>query len=431
MGIFAKLWMFLTVIVIALWLATQRFAEMMNYHPLLGHPFMMNGHAYYWPWKYFGWWLEFHGQAPLAFRVTNLYVFAGVVIGVVMLYFLHPKKKLDSHGSASWGEQKDLLDMGLISAGGVVIGLHDNALVKAATSFMRLVESAKKEKVSFVEMAYDRRMQKKIAKWETILEKLQNKAADISDDTLQKRKVQKAIQIYQSLLNNPQPYDPKKEDKWTVYPFVCFYETILKLYKKVPHFYLRDNSNKHLAVIAPTRSGKGVGLIIPTLLGGWKESVIVNDIKSENWGVTAGCRKRMGHMVIKFEPTAEDGSSARWNPLDEIRIGTPSEVPAAQNLAYILADYEGKGKLDHWGSNAATVIMVVILHLKYAHFADPVHYPEEPTLFSVASFLKANIVPEMDKNGNPVWEYVDEDGDVSDTPKEGVSQATKDDGSRI
>ena len=425
MGIFAKLWMFLTVIVIALWLATQRFAEMMNYHPLLGHPFMMNGHAYYWPWKYFGWWLEFHGQAPLAFRVTNLYVFVGVVIGMVMLYFLHPKKKLDSHGSASWGEQKDLLDMGLISAGGVVIGLHDNALVKAATSFMRFVESAKKEKVSFAEMAYDRRMQKKIAKWETILEKLQNKAADISDDTLQKRKVQKAIQIYQSLLNNPQPYDPKKEDRWTVYPFVCFYETMLKLYKKVPHFYLRDNSNKHLAVIAPTRSGKGVGLIIPTLLGGWKESVIVNDIKSENWGVTAGCRKRMGHMVIKFEPTAEDGSSARWNPLDEIRIGTPSEVPAAQNLAYILADYEGKGKLDHWGSNAATVIMVVILHLKYAHFADPVHYPEEPTLFSVASFLKANIVPEMDKNGNPVWEYVDEDGDVSDTPKEGYRKQQK------
>ena len=125
-------------------------------------------------------------------------------------------------------------------------------------------------------------------------------------------------------------------------------------------------------------------------MGGWNESVIVNDIKSENWGITSGFRKLMGQKVIKFEPTSDDGSTARWNPLDEIPIGDPMEVSMAQNLASIIADFEGKGKPDHWTANAANVIMAVILHLKYAHFADPEKYPNPPNLYTVAAFLKVN-----------------------------------------
>ena len=103
--------------------------------------------------------------------------------------------------------------------------------------------------------------------------------------------------------------------------------------------------------------------------------------------------KKMGQTVIKFEPTATDGSTARWNPLNEIPIGTEEEVSASQNLAYVIVDYEGKGKLDFWGASAAVVIQAVILHLKYAHFADPEHYPFEPNLYTVAAFMKANIIP--------------------------------------
>ena len=40
----------------------------------------------------------------------------------------------------------------------------------------------------------------------------------------------------------------------------------------------------------------------------------------------------------------------------------------SQNLGMIIADYEGKGKMDHWGQNAANVISLVMLHMKYAHF---------------------------------------------------------------
>jgi type IV secretion system protein VirD4 len=52
--------------------------------------------------------------------------------------------------------------------------------------------------------------------------------------------------------------------------------------------YLRHDGPEHILAFAPTRSGKGVGLVIPTLLA-WEESAVVYDIKGENWAKTAAC----------------------------------------------------------------------------------------------------------------------------------------------
>lgn len=91
----------------------------------------------------------------------------------------------------------------------------------------------------------------------------------------------------------------------------------------------------------------------------------------------------------------------------------------------IIADYEGKGKMDHWGQNAANVISLVILHMKYAHFSDPENYPNEPNLYTVAAFLKANMLPIFDDDGKPVMIYVDDDGNVYDEPTSGTIQQQK------
>ena len=211
------------------------------------------------------------------------------------------------------------------------------------TGLMRTLDTLQKEKVAYAEMRFERRQDKTKDALMNRITHISQRLADEDVSSEGQKKLMQQRSVLEEELQRIQSYDPKS-DLFTVYPFVALYKRIVKFHAKIAHFYLRDNSNKHLAVIAPTRSGKGVGLIIPTLLGGWKSSVIVNDIKSENWGVTAGFRKRMGHTVIKFEPTATDGSTARWNPLDEIPIGTPEEVSAAQNLAYTLADYEGKGE---------------------------------------------------------------------------------------
>ncbi|MBQ7479775.1 MAG: type IV secretory system conjugative DNA transfer family protein [Selenomonadaceae bacterium] len=345
-------------------------------------------------------------KAHTAAENPYMYAYLGFLGGLLLLYAVMPKKRLSSHGTAHWGEKQDISDMDLISASGVVVGLYDNNLTRACTAFLRAVESTKKDVQAQAEMDFDQRQEKAMDRCYEELRLIRQKLPQIKEKSL-RTKIKKREAVLQNYVEHPPKYDPKKEDFWTVYPFVWFHKNLQGILRKQSHFYLRDNSNKHLAVVAPTRSGKGVGLIIPTLLGGWKESVIVNDIKSENWGVTAGYRKRMGQTVIKFEPTAEDGSSARWNPLEEIPIGTAGEVSAAQNLAYILANYEGKEKLDHWGANAATVITVVILHLLYAHYSDPVHYPHMPSLYSVAAFMKANVSPELDENGNPVMETQD------------------------
>ncbi len=82
--------------------------------------------------------------------------------------------------------------------------------------------------------------------------------------------------------------------------------------------YLRHDGPEHVAAIAPTRSGKGVGLVIPTLLS-WPHSVVVNDMKAELWNSTAAWReKHGGNVVMRFDPGSPEGSvafqSARRNP---------------------------------------------------------------------------------------------------------------------
>lgn len=129
--------------------------------------------------------------------------------------------------------------------------------------------------------------------------------------------------------------------------------------------YLRHDGPEHIMVMAPTRSGKGVGIIIPTLLT-WPYSVLVTDIKGENWGLTAGYRqKHLHNKVLKFDPTKNDGSSVRFNPLDEIRLKTPNEVQDIQNIADMLVDPQGTGQLDHWSKTGHALLVGIGLHLKY------------------------------------------------------------------
>ncbi|GAN97943.1 plasmid transfer factor, TraG protein [Komagataeibacter europaeus NBRC 3261] len=100
--------------------------------------------------------------------------------------------------------------------------------------------------------------------------------------------------------------------------------------------YLRHNGPEHVLCFAPTRSGKGVGLVIPTLLT-WPGSAIVHDIKGENWQITAGFRARFSSVLL-FDPT--NPASDPYNPLLEIRQGE-WEVRDAQNVADVLVDPEG------------------------------------------------------------------------------------------
>ncbi len=139
--------------------------------------------------------------------------------------------------------------------------------------------------------------------------------------------------------------------------------------------YLRHDGPQHVLCVAPTRSGKGVGLVLPTLFS-WTGSAVIHDIKGENWTLTAGWRRQFSHCFL-FDPTHP--ASARFNPLLEVRKG-PMEVRDVQNMADILVDPEGaRERRDHWEKTAHAFLVGAILHVLYAE--------EDKTLARVASFL--------------------------------------------
>ncbi|MDT9600411.1 conjugal transfer protein TraG [Sphingosinicella rhizophila] len=139
--------------------------------------------------------------------------------------------------------------------------------------------------------------------------------------------------------------------------------------------YLRHDGPEHVLCYAPTRSGKGVGLVVPTLLT-WPGSCVVHDIKGENWQLTAGWRARFGRVIL-FDPT--NAASAAYNPLLEVRRG-PSEVRDVQNIADILVDPEGAlERRSHWEKTSHSLLVGTILHVLYAE--------PDKTLAGVAAFL--------------------------------------------
>src|SRR5450631_3361804 len=126
--------------------------------------------------------------------------------------------------------------------------------------------------------------------------------------------------------------------------------------------YLRHDGPEHVIAFAPTRSGKGVGLVVPTLLT-WPSSAVIHDIKGENWQLTAGWRSRFSHCLL-FNPT--DSRSAAYNPLLEVRRGA-NEVRDVQNIADILVDPEGAlERRNHWEKTSHALLVGAILHVLYA-----------------------------------------------------------------
>lgn len=139
--------------------------------------------------------------------------------------------------------------------------------------------------------------------------------------------------------------------------------------------YLRHDGPEHVIAIAQTRSGKGVGLVVPTLLT-WPASCVVHDVKEENWQLTAGWRARFSHCLY-FNPT--NARSAAYNPLLEVRRGL-NEVRDVQNIADILVDPEGMlERRNHWEKTSHSLLVGTILHVLYAE--------RDKTLRGVAAFL--------------------------------------------
>lgn len=123
--------------------------------------------------------------------------------------------------------------------------------------------------------------------------------------------------------------------------------------------YLRFAGQQFVLLAAPARSGKGVGIVIPNLLS-YPDSVVVLDIKRENYALTAGFRRAHGQEVYLFDPFAEDGRTHRYNPLSAISDGL---FRVGDILAIGYALYPPGGHDDFWKDQARNLFLGIVLFL--------------------------------------------------------------------
>lgn len=125
----------------------------------------------------------------------------------------------------------------------------------------------------------------------------------------------------------------------------------------------RFRQSGHVITFAPTGSGKGTGLVIPTLLE-YPGSALVLDVKGENYAVTARARRAMGHAVFLLDPYGVTGDPAHgFNWLDRIDLDSEDCLAQAMTIADACVIASDKGGDDHWDDTARDLIRGVVLHV--------------------------------------------------------------------
>lgn len=125
--------------------------------------------------------------------------------------------------------------------------------------------------------------------------------------------------------------------------------------------YLVFTGAQHVLMAAPTRSGKGVSIVIPNLLS-WKDSVVVLDIKQENWDITSGFRSRHGQECFLLNLAPRDYRSHRWNPLFYISDDINFRINDIQKIGQMLfPKIENEAPI--WQSSARSLWLGIVLYL--------------------------------------------------------------------
>ena len=124
--------------------------------------------------------------------------------------------------------------------------------------------------------------------------------------------------------------------------------------------FLMTQAPKFAMLIAPTRSGKGVGTIIPNLLN-WSQSAIVVDVKGENFDVTSGFRAKHGQEVYKWAPFDDAFETHCCNPLSYVSRDPYYLVGDLQSVGYMLYP-KRDGDSAFWNDAARNLFVAISLY---------------------------------------------------------------------
>jgi type IV secretion system protein VirD4 len=127
--------------------------------------------------------------------------------------------------------------------------------------------------------------------------------------------------------------------------------------------YLRYAGDGHVVTVAPTRTGKGVGCVIPNLLT-YPGPVVVSDPKGENYAVTGGARRAMGGPVHALDPFDIAGGLAAFNPMDLVDATSGLAHDDAWLLADMLVAGQGRAPSDaYWDEEARALLAGLVLYV--------------------------------------------------------------------
>ncbi len=116
------------------------------------------------------------------------------------------------------------------------------------------------------------------------------------------------------------------------------------------------NGSAHLMTVAPTGTGKGRSVVVPTLLT-YPGSVVVMDPKGENYAITARARSEMGQQVIRLNPFDVLGSATdAFNFFDLFKLPNIDVETESQLLAELIASGNKGGKEPFWDLSAGMLL---------------------------------------------------------------------------
>src|SRR3989440_5532816 len=125
--------------------------------------------------------------------------------------------------------------------------------------------------------------------------------------------------------------------------------------------YLMLAGQQGVSLAAPPRAGKGTGVVVPNALN-WPGSLVCMDMKRENWMITAGFRARSGQACYLFDPFAEDGRTARWNPFSYVSRDPTRGLNDLQRIAEMLYP-DPPGVDPFWSASARSLFLGIALYL--------------------------------------------------------------------